>query len=126
MDIIEMLLGCGDAVTDRPTSEVEISRLSDMIGQPFIVKIHALTAKELDDAPKDDFKAHVILAAVESPDLRDSRLAERLKPKGRSTKLTPAETVAALLLPGEVVGLYNAITDLSGFGEDCVKEIKKN
>lgn len=126
MDLIEKLLGCGKTVLDRPTTEVEITRLSALIGQPFIVKIHALTAKELDEAPKDNFKTHVILAAVESPDLCDSRLAEMLRPQGRNAKLTPAETVNALLLPGEAVNLYNAITDLSGFGEDSIKDLRKN
>ena len=32
----------------------------------------------------------------------------------------------ALFLPGEVVNLYNAITDLSGFGEESIKNIRKN
>ena len=49
-----------------------------------------------------------------------------LRPEGRNAKLTPAETVNALLLPGEAVNLYNAITDLSGFGEDSIKDIRKN
>ena len=44
MDWIEKLLGFGKSVLNRPTTEVEITRLSELIGQPFIVKIHALTA----------------------------------------------------------------------------------
>lgn len=126
MDMIEMLLGCGNTVIDRPVREVEITRLSGMIGHPFIVKIHALTAKELDDAPKNDFKVHVILSAAEYPDFSDRRLAEFLKPEGRSTKLTPVEVLSTLLLPGEIVNLYNAVTDLSGFGDDSIREISKN
>lgn len=39
---------------------------------------------------------------------------------------TPIEVVNALFLPGEVVNLYNAITDLSGFGEESIKNIRKN
>lgn len=126
MDIIEMLLGCGNTVIDRPVREVEITRISGMIGQPFVLKIHALTAKELDDAPKNDFKVHVIFSATEYPDFSDRRLAEFLKPEGRNTKLTPVEVLSTLLLPGEIVNLYNAVTDLSGFGDDSIREISKN
>lgn len=126
MDLIEMLLGCGSSITERPTKEVEITRLSELIGKPFVVKIHALTVKELDDAPKNEFKVHVILAATDSPDFGDKRLAEFFKPDGRSVKLTPAEVVSMLLLPGEIVSLYNQITDLSGFGEDSIRELSKN
>lgn len=49
-----------------------------------------------------------------------------LKPASRSARLTPVEVVNALFLPGEVINLYNAITDLSGFGEESIKNIRKN
>lgn len=126
MNSIDMLLGCGKKLTEIPTAEVEVSRLTEMAGEPFIIRIRALTAREFDELPKDDFKAHVILKAAIDPDLADTRIADMLKPAERSARLTPAEVVNALFLPGEVINLYNAITDLSGFGEESIKNIRKN
>ena len=94
--------------------------------ESFVVRIRALTAREFDELPKDDFRAHVILKATIDPELADIRIADMLKPASRSARLTPVEVVNALFLPGEVVNLYNAITDLSGFGEESIKNIRKN
>ena len=68
----------------------------------------------------------MILKATIDPELADIRIADMLKPASRSARLTPVEVVNALFLPGEVVNLYNAITDLSGFGEESIKNIRKN
>lgn len=126
MNSIDMLLGCGKKLTEIPTEEVEVSRLTEMAGEPFIIRIRALTAREFDELPKDDFKAHVVLKAAIDPDLADTRIADMLKPADRSARLTPVEVVNTLFLPGEVINLYNAITDLSGFGEGSIKNIRKN
>ena len=126
MDSIDMLLGCGKKLTEIPTAEIEVSRLTEMAGESFVVRIRALTAREFDELPKDDFRAHVILKATIDPELADIRIADMLKPASRSARLTPVEVVNALFLPGEVVNLYNAITDLSGFGEKSIKNIRKN
>lgn len=126
MDSIDMLLGCGKKLTEIPTAEVEVSRLTEMAGESFVVRIRALTAREFDELPKDDFRAHVILKATIDPELADIRIADMLKPASRSARLTPVEVVNALFLPGEVINLYNAITDLSGFGEESIKNIRKN
>lgn len=126
MDMLEMLLGSGADLAERPTGEFEVSRLSKKIGQPFIVKAQALTVREFDDLPKESFKEHVILNAVTDPDFRNKDLAAKLKPAGRKSVLTPIEVIDALLLPGEIVNLYNGITELSGFGEDAVAKIQKN
>ena len=58
MDSIDMLLGCGKKLTEIPTAEVEVSRLTEMAGESFVVRIRALTAREFDELPKDDFRTH--------------------------------------------------------------------
>lgn len=126
MDMIDMLLGSGINVTARPTAEFEVSRLSEEIGQPFMIRARALTAREMDDLPMENLKEHTILEAVIEPEFRDKRLAEKFRPEGRKSPLTPVEVVNALLLPGEVVNLSNGIMELSGFSKNAVEKIRKN
>ncbi|HWQ59056.1 MAG TPA: hypothetical protein VN540_08540 [Clostridia bacterium] len=121
-----MLLGASADLTECPVGEFEVSRLSKKLGQPFMVKGRALTMREFDDMPKENFKQHVILKAVFEPDFKDADLASKMKPQGRKTPLTPIEVIDELFLPGEIVNLYNCITELSGFGDDAVAKIQKN
>lgn len=127
MSALDMLLGESAAkLSERPEKELEIKRLSDLFGQPFVVQLRGLTMRELDDLPKgDDFKTHVVVRGTVEPDLKSAALAEKFKPQGRKTALLPQETAQALFLPGEIMALYNAITELSGFGDTAVEEIKK-
>lgn len=90
------------------------------------MKAHALTMRELDGLPLQNHKEHVILKAVEEPDLYSNELARKLTPKDRNTPLTPVEVVDELFLPGEIVNLYNMVMELSGYGQDSVAKIKKN
>lgn len=111
---------------DRPEAVVEVPRLSEMFGEPFEVRVRAITMSEFDDLPKDgDSNVHVVLAGVVEPDLRNPALLEKLRPEGRKGPLLPFEAVNRLFLPGEVVGLYKVISDLSGFGREAVRELKK-
>jgi hypothetical protein len=127
MDMLDMLLGAADKITERPTGEFEVSRLSKILGEKFIIKARALTMAEMDALPKGEkFKTHIILAAVTDPDLKSKQLREKFTPEGRKNPLTPVELVETLLLPGEAVNLYNSIMDLSGFGDDAVEKIVKN
>ena len=100
MNSIDMLLGCGKKLTEIPTAEIEVSRLTEMAGESFVVRIRALTAREFDELPKDDFRAHVILKATIDPELADIRIADMLKPASRSARLTPVEVVNALFFAG--------------------------
>ena len=43
MDMLDMLLGAADKITERPTGEFEVSRLSKILGEKFIIKARALT-----------------------------------------------------------------------------------
>lgn len=126
MDMIDMLLGSGLSADARPTAEFEVSRLSEAIGQPFMIRARALTMREMDDLPRDGFKEHAILAAVIEPNFSDKRLAEKFRPEGRKSPLTPVEVINAVLLPGEVVNLHNEISALSGFSVNAIEKIRKN
>ena len=66
------------------------------------------------------------VAGVVDPDLTSEALRKKYTPDNRKTPLTPVEVVEKILQPGEVVNLYSAITELSGFGDDAVAKIEKN
>lgn len=126
-NLIDMLLSQGDKLMERPKAEFEVSRLSKIIGQPFLITAHALTMREMDDlVGSENFREKIILAAVDDPDLRDARLSDMVKPKERKTPMTPLEVIRALLQPGEIINLYSKISELSGFSDAAVKEITKN
>lgn len=127
MGMLDLLLGAGDDLLERPEEEIEVSRLSKKLGSPFIMRIKALTLKELNEVPSGtDRAAHIVLKGVIEPDLTADALCRKYTPKERKTPLTPVEVINKLFLPGEVINVYTAITDLSGFGEDAVEKIEKN
>lgn len=126
MSMLDMLLGNGEKIIARPEEEFEVSRLSELCGEPFLLKAHALTMRELDGLPIQNHKEHVILKAIMEPDLSSGELSRKLTPKERKTPFTPVEVVDALFLPGEIVNLYNMVMELSGYGQDAVAKIKKN
>lgn len=128
MSMIDLLLAADTSkITEIPTEELTVSRLSKIFGQEFKITIQALTVRQFDSLPRgDDFRAHVILEATKDPNFRDPKLCEKFTPPNRKTPLTPVEVINKLFLPGEVVNIYNAITELSGFGDDAVAKIEKN
>ncbi len=118
-----------------PTRQVEITRLSDVIGEPVIFTIRALTGEEFQEAQEaamsiskrgevEDLDSRMlqimcVLNGVQDPNLRDKDLLAAYE------AATPEQLMnGALLLPGELSQLFNAIQELSGFGEGAVSEVK--
>ena len=118
-----------------PTKEVEITRLSELIGQPVIFTIRALTGEEFQEAQQaalsltkrgevEDVDSRMlqvmcVLNGTQDPNLKDKQLLEMYE------AATPDQLLnGSFLLPGEVSQLFNAIQELSGFGEDAVAEVK--
>lgn len=59
---------------------------------------------------------HILLAGCE--ELRDEGLSAKFG------GATPAETVKAMLLPGEIADLSRAVERLSGYRQNTIREIK--
>ena len=114
MGVLDLLLSKDTKrLFERPEKTIEVARLSEVYGEPFVVRVRAMTMGEFDALPKDG-------------DIRtNAALLEKLKPEGRNGPLLPTEAAARLFLPGEITAIYKAISDLSGFGDDAVKELKK-
>lgn len=107
-----------DVQKNLPTARYEIKRLSRALKEPVALELRALPygkAQELREM-EGDVDVHILLAGC--PELKDEGL------KAKFGGATPAETVKAMLLPGEIADLSRAVERLSGFRQNTVREIK--
>ncbi len=135
MTLVDKLLAADvGKITALPTGTKEIKRLSEITGEPFIVKYQAVTVDVVDDIneltaitnkkgePIDiDFIRAATLYVIEGfiePNLKDEKLAKHFG------AATPEDLVHKLFLPGEVMDLYKCVSDISGF-QSTDEEIAK-
>ena len=139
MDIIEKLLKKSkEELTNTQTAEVEIERLTELIGEPCIFKIRGLTNKEMKEMRDfntkkewrnvkrngktvkeevevtDSYKLglEVIVEATIEPNFKDSRLREKFGTE------VPSEIVEEMLMPGEIKKVADAIGELIGVPDE--------
>lgn len=107
-----------DVQKNLPTAKYEVKRLSRALGEPVTLELRALPygkAQDLRDMEHDQ-EVQILLAGC-----------EELKAPELQTKFggaTPAETVKAMLLPGEIADLSRAVERLSGYRQVTIREIK--
>ncbi|MBU3098746.1 MULTISPECIES: phage tail assembly chaperone [Clostridium] len=134
MNTIDLLLGLDTGKIKKPTQTMELKRLSKLVKGKVEFKCQALDSDTYSEIQKNavdmdskgaikglnvgEMQTFMVLAGVAEPNLKDATL---LKHYGA---VTPKELLLKLLLPGELVTLYNLINDLSGFSEDTVEDIK--
>lgn len=107
-----------DVQKNLPTAKYEIKRLSRLLGEPVTLELRALPygkAQELRDMERDQ-EVHILLAGC--PELKDEGL------RAKFGGITPAETVKAMLLPGEIADLSRAVERLSGYRQNTIRELK--
>lgn len=119
-----------------PKKKVEIKRLSELVGEPVVFTIRALTGDEIQDAQDASMKitqkgglenvdgstlqCMTVLYGTLDPDLKSRELLEAYE--AATPELLLRET--NFLLPGEVAQLFNAIQELSGYGDGAVETVK--
>ena len=136
VNILDLLLGSDIGEIKLPTKQVEITRLSELFGKPFVVTCRALSPEKyeevqdmaLDVKGKDvdvDVNLLQLFAVIEGvidetgkPMLKNKELMAKFKAQ------TPKELVRKIFLSGEITNMYSEIAKLSGFGDDAVKEVK--
>ena len=94
-----------------PTRAYKVKRLSELCGQDVVFALRALPygkVSELKESLSDDVNVHILLAGVTEPNLKDPAL------QAKFGGATPAETVKAMLLPGEIEDLSRAVEKLCG------------
>ena len=135
VNILDLLLGSDVGEIKLPTKEVEITRL---YGAPFILTIKAITPakfEEIQDMSIDvkgkDADINItqlqlftviegVVDATGAPMFKNKELMSKFKVS------TPKDLVRAILLSGEIAKIYGEISELAGFGDNAVKEVKNS
>lgn len=128
MSILDLLLETDiDKLQNNNSKNYEIKRLTKILGEKFIVTCTLLTNEQMmhiGEISKTNFdiKLNAVLEAckIEGKKLNNEELMKKFN------VVSAKELIGKLFLPGEVYELYNIINDLSGYGKDAVKEVKKN
>ena len=136
VNVLDLLLGADVGEIKLPTKQVEITRLSEIFGKPFVITCKALTPEKYEEVQelavnvkgKDvDLDVNLLQLFVVLEGVVDEAGKPMFKNKELMTKFkvsTPKELVRKLLLSGEITSIYGEISTLSGFGDNAVKEVK--
>lgn len=135
MNAVELLMSADvDSLSSKPTAEIEINRLSEKFGQPFSVKLEALSSRKytelsgrmvdsnnkLDISKVADTYALIVIESMSEPNLKDSDLQAHFGVK------TPKDLAQKLFNGGEITALAEKVSILSGYGDDLITEVKNS
>ena len=133
MSIVDKLLKLdAGKLEEKPEKAIEIPRLSELIGEPFMVRCTAITGDRYSELTsvavsksgkfeyEKAYKANVLVAleSIVEPDLKNEELQKHFNCR------TPKELLEKLLNGGEISKIADISTELSGFGNDTDEEIK--
>ena len=120
--VLDLLLGKDvvDVSKSLPTARYEVPRLSKAAGAPVVFTLQALPYGRTQDMKRltQDSELQILLAGCVEPDLKAAAL------QAKFGGVTPAETLNALLLPGEIADLSAAVERLSGYRRITIEEVK--
>ena len=111
-----------DVRKSLPEKRVEVTRLSEIAGEPVAFTLRALSYDEtrrVQDKPREDQALSAVLYGCKDPDFRDKRLLDPEK-----GIVTPTDAVKARLTAGEIDELYIEIQKLSGYLRRTLAEVK--
>lgn len=136
VNVMDLLLGSDVGEIKLPTKKVEITRLSEAYGAPFVLTCKALTPSKFEEVQdmavsvkgKDaDIEITLLQVLVVMEGVMDGNDKPMFKNKELMLKFkapSPKDLVKTLLLSGEIAKIYETVSGLSGFGENAVKEVK--
>lgn len=136
VNILDLLLGSDIGEITLPTTQVEITRLTEVYGKPFIITCKALSPEKYEEVQdmainvqgKDvDLDVNLLQLFVVIEGIVDDAGKPMLKNKELMTKFkasTPKELARKIFLSGEIANIYAKISELSGFGDKAVNEVK--
>lgn len=130
--VMDLLLQLDESKLVKPSKQVEVKRLSAIMGEPVIFTVESISASKFSDIQSSaittdkkgididmsEIQKMTVLEGVKDPSFKSKELKEKYGVP------TPVELINKLLLPGEITSLYNVISDLSGFGDNVIEEIK--
>jgi hypothetical protein len=136
VNVLDLLLGADIGEIKLPTKEVEITRLSELFGKPFILTCQALSPEKYEEVQdmavsvkgKDvdlDVSQLQLFTVMEGVmDANGKPLFKSAELRSKYKVPSPKDLVRKILLSGEITAVYTEIAKLSGFGDGAVKEVK--
>lgn len=130
MGLLESIVELKDTAFEPKTAKVELPRLSETYGNPFILKLRSLTVREFDmfknmGASADPFAVFTASKIISTKDdgteveSTFGDLKEHFKAK------TPEDAVLNRLNKGEMTFIVDRICLLSGFGKTSIKVLEQ-
>lgn len=128
MSILDLLLETDSKKLELKFSkQFEVKRLSEKIGEPFIITCAPTTTEQLVHVSEisnsiTEIKMNTVLECckIDGKKIATKELMEKFK------ALTPINLLEKLLLPGEIYTLYNKVQEISGYNDGGVEEIKNS
>ena len=121
-DILSLLLRpeLPNVQEQLPTARYKVKRLSELTGSDVVFTLRALPYGRVQELKRltEEADIQILLAGCVEPDLKAAALQEKFQ------GVTPAETVKAMLLPGEIADLAIAVEKLSGYRRTTIEEVK--
>lgn len=133
MNAVDLLLGMETGkLSEVPTREKKMKRLSELTGQPFIVKMKAIPGRkiteltaiaynkkgEMDTGKAFDANVLVATEGMVEPNLKNKELQKHFG------VATPKDLAEKLFLGGEIVDLADTVRSLSGYSEETDDDVK--
>lgn len=107
-----------DVQKNLPRGTYEIKRLSRVMGEPVTVELQGLSYDKAQDLRQLENDQEVMILLAGCPELKDPEL------RAKFGGVTPAETVKAMLTPGEIIDLSRAVERLTGYRQNTIREVK--
>lgn len=138
VNILDALLGSDVNKIKLPTKQIEITRLSELYGAPFYVTVQALSPSKWEEVQDMAVQVHGKDVDLDSNLLQLFVVLEStLDPNGKllfKNKelishfgcVTPKDLARKILLSGEILSIYSEISEISGFGDGSIKEVKNS
>lgn len=123
IDLVSLLLRpeLPNVQKELPTAKYKVKRLSELLGTDVVFTLKGLPygrVQKLRESLSNDVSVHILLQGCVDPNLKEPALQERFG------GATPAETVKAMLLPGEIEDLSRAVERLCGYRRQTIDEVK--
>lgn len=137
MSLVDKLLQLdAGKLAEKPTREVELERLSALLGVPAVFKCQALDGETytniqrkavrlskrggIQDIDVFEMQLMTCVEGIVEPDVKDKRLLEHFNAP------TPKELLKKMLLPGEIAELHNVVNELGGYDREGNEDEIKN
>lgn len=136
VNVLDLLLGSDIGDIKLPTKTVEITRLTEVFGKPFILTCQALSPEKYEevqdmalsvsgkdvDLDVSQLQLFTVMEGVVDAEGKPLFKSKELRDKYKVP--TPKEVVKKVLLSGEIVAVYTVIAKLTGFDDTAVKQVK--